>query len=88
MYTLAADISTVDTEYGIALLHQKRGEYWNLNPTGAIVLRSALESADLSRAVDRLTSEFDVERAVAEQDVGEIVAHLLSAGILVRGEPA
>lgn len=88
MYTLAPDVSAVDTDYGIAVLHQARGEYYNLNPTAAIVLRSALVSDDLGVAVERLTSEFAVSREVAEQDVGDLVAQLVAAGIIVPGEPA
>ncbi|MEV0384990.1 lasso peptide biosynthesis PqqD family chaperone [Nonomuraea sp. NPDC050643] len=87
MYALAPDISAVDTDYGIALLHHARGQYWNLNPSGAIVLRSALESDDLGRAVEALMSEYDVARPTAEKDVGDVVGGLLAAGILVEAGP-
>jgi Coenzyme PQQ synthesis protein D (PqqD) len=88
MYHLAPDISMAETEYGIALLNQASGQYWNLNPTGAIVLRAALESEDLGPAVDRLASEFTVRREDAERDVHDMVVQLLDGRILVAGEPA
>ncbi|MFI6290855.1 lasso peptide biosynthesis PqqD family chaperone [Nonomuraea sp. NPDC050790] len=84
MYALAPDISAVDTEYGIALLHEVRGQYWSLNPTGAVVLRSALESGDPGHAVDRLVAAFDVDGGEAAQDVASLMNSLLSMGILVR----
>ena len=88
MYHLAPDISMAETEYGTALLNQDSGQYWNLNPTGAIVLRAALESEDLGPAVDRLASEFTVSREDAERDVHDMVVQLLDGRILVAGEPA
>ena len=32
-------VSAADTDYGIALLDEDSGQYWNLNPTGALALR-------------------------------------------------
>ena len=29
-------VSAADTDYGIALLDEDSGQYWNLNPTGAL----------------------------------------------------
>ncbi|MFI6291488.1 lasso peptide biosynthesis PqqD family chaperone [Nonomuraea sp. NPDC050790] len=88
MYALAPDISTVDTEYGIALLHQARGEYWNLNPSGAIVLRAALTGGPES-AVAALVEAYGVDTPTATHDVQEVLAGLLAAGILLPdGEAA
>jgi Coenzyme PQQ synthesis protein D (PqqD) len=87
VYALAPDIAAVDTEYGMALLHQVRGQYWSLNPTAVIVLRSALESGDPEHAVNRLMDAYDVDGKVAAEDVAGLVDGLVKAGILVR-EPS
>ena len=34
-------VSAADTDYGIALLDEDSGQYWILNPTAALALRSA-----------------------------------------------
>jgi hypothetical protein len=87
MYVLAPDIAAVDTEYGMALLHQVHGQYWSLNPTGVIVLRSALESGDPDHAVNRLMDAYDVDGKDAAEDVARLMDGLMKAGILVR-EPS
>ncbi|MFL6120503.1 lasso peptide biosynthesis PqqD family chaperone [Actinophytocola sp.] len=83
MYTLARDVSAVPTDYGTVLLDERRGEYFTLNPTGELVLRSALSSGDVAEAVTALVAEYSVDRATAEQDARTIVDQLVDAGLLV-----
>ena len=40
--TLRPGVSTADTDYGTTLLDERSGEYFTLNPTGALVLRTLL----------------------------------------------
>ena len=42
-------VSAADTDYGITLLDEDSGQYWNLNPTGALVLRTLLEGGTRRR---------------------------------------
>ncbi len=88
MYALADGVSTADTDYGLVLLHLASGEYWNLNPTGATVLRALLESGRVDAAVDALTHAYDIDRETAEADARAVVADLLSARLLTHRPPA
>ena len=42
MLQLRDGVSAADTEYGMALLDEDSGQYWNLNPTAALALRTLL----------------------------------------------
>lgn len=84
MYALADQVATADTDYGVVVLNQDSGEYWNLNPTGALVLRSVLESGGIDVAVSAMTKEYAVDTDTAEADARALLSDLLSAGVLVR----
>ncbi len=79
---LCDDLTVTDTEYGIVLLDETRGEYWNLNPTGALILRTVLEGGTQEDAARALAEEFDVEPEAARKDVGELLGHLHSTGLI------
>jgi hypothetical protein len=76
------DVSTAETEYGTVLLDQRTGEYWELNPTGALVVRMLMTEGDEAAAVTALVARFDIDRDHAEQDVSALVRDLRSAGLV------
>jgi hypothetical protein len=75
-------VSTADTDYGIALLNEDSGEYWNLNPTGALVLRTLLEGGTSTDAVQALVERYNVDAGTASQDVQDLLSGLDSAGLV------
>jgi Coenzyme PQQ synthesis protein D (PqqD) len=81
---LRAGVSTADTDYGIMLLDEDSGQYWNLNPTAAVVLRTLLDGGTPARAAEELTGQYAVDADAASRDVQDLVGQLRSAG-LVRG---
>ncbi len=76
------DVSTADTEYGTVLLDERSGRYWQLNPTGALVVRILLDGGSQADAITALTEEFEVAGPQAEQDVTALVDSLRSAGLV------
>ncbi len=78
-------VSAADTDYGIALLDEDSGQYWNLNPTATLVLRTLLDGGTPAQAVQELTEQYAVDCETASQDVESLVGGLHSAG-LVQGE--
>jgi Coenzyme PQQ synthesis protein D (PqqD) len=80
-------VSAADTDYGMALLDEDSGQYWNLNPTAALALRTLLEGGTTAKAVQQLTEEYAVDTDTANRDVKDLVGELQSAG-LVMGEVA
>jgi Coenzyme PQQ synthesis protein D (PqqD) len=77
-------VSTADTDYGIALLDEDSGEYWNLNPTGALVLRTVLEGGTSTEAVQALVERYDVDTDSASRDVQDLLGELCSAGLVAQ----
>ena len=77
-------VSTADTDYGIALLDGDSGEYWNLNPTGALVLRTLLEGGTSTDAAQALVDSYDVDADTAGRDVQDLLGGLRSAGLVAH----
>jgi hypothetical protein len=80
-------VSAADTDYGIALLDEDSGQYWNLNPTAALALRMLLDGGTTAQAVQELTEQYAVDAETASQDVEDLLGELHAAG-LVKEQPA
>jgi Coenzyme PQQ synthesis protein D (PqqD) len=79
---LRKGVSTAETDYGTTLLDEDSGQYWNLNPTGVLVLRTLLEGGTPAQAVQELTSQYAVDAEAASRDVENLVGGLHSAGLV------
>ena len=75
-------VSTADTEYGTVLLDEDSGEYWNLNPTGAIVVRTMLDGGSAADATHRLIEQYAIDPDTAREDVADLLAGLRGAGLV------
>jgi Coenzyme PQQ synthesis protein D (PqqD) len=75
-------VSAADTEYGIVLLDEDSGGYWNLNPTGALVVQTMLGGGSAADAMHRLIEEYAVDPDTARADVDDLLAGLLEAGLV------
>ena len=81
-------VSSADTDYGTVLLDEDSGQYWNLNPTAALALRTLLDGGSPAEAVRQVTERYSVDAATAGRDVQELVDGLRSASLVERGERA
>jgi hypothetical protein len=79
---LRKGVSTAETDYGTTLLDEDSGQYWNLNPTGVLVLRTLLEGGTPAQAVQELTAQYAVDAETARRDVEDLVGGLHSAGLV------
>ncbi|KUL36249.1 lasso peptide biosynthesis PqqD family chaperone [Streptomyces regalis] len=79
---LREGVFTTETEYGIALLDEDHDQYWTLNPTAAVVVRTLLDGGGAAEAVRALTAEYAVDADSADQDVRELIGELRSAGLV------
>jgi hypothetical protein len=77
-------VSAADTDYGMALLDEVSGEYWNLNPTAALALRTLLGGGSPAQAVQELTEQYAVDPETASQDIEDLLGELQSAGLVTE----
>ncbi|MGW0469479.1 lasso peptide biosynthesis PqqD family chaperone [Streptomyces sp. NPDC003027] len=77
----SADVSTADTDYGTVLLDERGGEYWELNPSGSLVVKTLMAGGDEADAVAALVGEFEIDLAQASRDVEALVQRLRTSGL-------
>jgi hypothetical protein len=75
-------VSIADTDYGVALLDEDSGQYWNLNPTGALALRTLLGGGTTAQVVQELTEQYAVDLETASKDVDDLLGELHGAGLV------
>jgi hypothetical protein len=75
-------VSAADTDYGMALLDEDSGQYWNLNPTAALALRTLLGGGTPAQAVQQLIEQYAVDPETASQDIEDLLGELHSAGLV------
>lgn len=79
---LREGVSTAEVDYGIALLDEDHGQYWNLNPTGGLILRTLLGGGTAEEAARAVTEEYAVDVETASADVRQLVEDLRAAGLV------
>lgn len=77
-------LTLAETEFGAAMLDEKSGRYWQLNPAAAVIARTLLDGGTPEDAVRAVTDRFDVDDARASADVRGLVEAMRAAGV-VRG---
>ncbi|GAB2592519.1 hypothetical protein GCM10027168_26930 [Streptomyces capparidis] len=82
-YHLGPDVSATDTEEGLVLLDQRTGRYWQLNPSGAAVLRLVLAGNSPREAAEELVRRAPAAAPRAEADVAALLNALRAARLVV-----
>ena len=81
-WQLRTDVSTADTDDGMVLLDERTGRYWQLNATGAVVLRKLLDGAASHQIAQTLADRHAVSTAQAAADVAALLERLATAGLV------
>ncbi|KOX02571.1 hypothetical protein ADK65_08255 [Streptomyces sp. NRRL B-1140] len=84
-FKLREGVFTAETDYGIALLDEDSDQYWTLNPSAAVALRTLLEGGTEADAARKLTQEYAVDIGTARRDVRDLVGGLRAAGLAAEG---
>ena len=80
--TLRRGVSATETDYGTTLLDEDSGEYFTLNPSGSLVLRTLLAGGTAAQAAQALTEEYAVDAETAGRDVADLIGGLRSARLV------
>jgi hypothetical protein len=81
---LRADVSTAATDDGVVLLDERAGRYWQLNPTGALVLQLLLDGAAPQQVAQTLADRQPVSTEQAAADVAVLLERLRAAGLVTN----
>jgi Coenzyme PQQ synthesis protein D (PqqD) len=81
---LRADVSMADTDQGMVLLDERVGRYWQLNPTGAKVLRLLLDGVSPDRVTQTLADRYAVSAEKVASDIATLVEGLRTAGLVTE----
>lgn len=81
-FRLGDDVCATDTDEGMVLLDKRAGRYWQLNPTGRLILRTLLDGGTARQAAEDLSRQYLVNVEQASEDVSALVGQLRSAGLV------
>lgn len=75
-------VSLVRTEYGAVLLDERKGQYFQLNPTGCLVAQGVIDHSSPESIAASLAQEYDVSEEQARKDVTILIGRLREAGLV------
>ena len=79
---LGKHVTLSESEDGAVLLDLRSGRYWQLNPTGVLVLRTLLDGGDEQHAVAAVAAHYPVDPDRARADVRSLVTALRDARLV------
>lgn len=71
----------------IVLLNMKDQQYFGLDDVGSDMWKLLVEHGDVETVADRLSEEYDVDRATVREDLGVLIRNLMAAGLLKCADP-
>ena len=66
---LAPSVSVIESEQGTVLFDARRGEYYQVNELGLLIVRALGEGLGSEAIVERVVDAYDVSLDVAAEDV-------------------
>ena len=81
-FCLAEGVLTQKLGAQMVLMHVVKGQYFELNDTGAMVLEAILAGADEIATAAQLSQRFDVDQISAQADVSALIKNLTDRALL------
>jgi hypothetical protein len=78
----SSDQVSGDLDGRVVLLSIENGEYYNMNEVGSRIWALLEKPMTVTGLIDRLLTEFDVERATCEQEVAAFLEQLQKSNLL------
>ena len=66
---LSPSVSVIEGEQGTVLFDARRGEYYQVNELGLLIVRALAEGEDFASIVNRIVAAYDFSLDVAAEDV-------------------
>ena len=84
---LSADVIFRDLDGDAVLLDLASGRYFGLNPVGTRVWTLLAAGATVDAAIAAMAAEFDADAGQIARDVDELIAELLTRGLVIVSAP-
>jgi len=79
---LCSDVSKLETDDGMVLLDERAGRYWQLNRTGAFIVRTLLEGSTPQEIAKTLAQQHGVSVEQVTADIAVLIERLQTAGLV------
>jgi predicted ArsR family transcriptional regulator len=87
MYRVSDTVLSTHNQDGAIVLDVRQGQMFNLNVVGSRILELLKNESTESAIVDEISREFDVSRALAENDVRKFLQALKKSHLVEEHEP-
>ena len=79
---LAPSVSVIEGEQGTVLFDARRGEYYQVNELGLLIVRALGEGLGSEAIVERVVDAYDVSLDVAAEDVRNFLLQMKDLGVV------
>ena len=79
---LAPSVSVIEGEQGTVLFDARRGEYYQVNELGLLIVRALGEGLGSEAIVERVVDAYDVSLDVAAEDVRNFLLQVKDLGVV------
>lgn len=76
------DVVSSDLGDGVALFDMRSSTYFNLNTAGGYIWSFISEPRTVDEVINHITAVFEIDRAIAAEDVSSLVAALAESRLL------
>lgn len=77
------NLFVINAEENYIVFDPDEGDKWEINETGAFILRNLIEGASLEEIRERITEKYDLDPGKAEEALHKYIADLREEGILM-----
>ncbi|MFE2186042.1 lasso peptide biosynthesis PqqD family chaperone [Streptomyces sp. NPDC059455] len=82
-FSLAPHMTMTETDTGMVLLDERSGRYWQMNDTGALVLRCLLDGGSAESVTSELRRRFPTATDDFAADVEALIGVVRTAGVVI-----
>ena len=79
---LSPSVSVIEGEQGTVLFDARRGEYYQVNELGLLIVRALAEGEDFASIVNRIVAAYEVTPQTATEDVTNFLLQVKDLGVV------
>ncbi|MEW9702282.1 PqqD family protein [Paenibacillus sp. SI8] len=79
---LNKDVIVHEEDEEIILVNMARNKFYSLDKMGTVIWKLIVESNEISKVIDKISNEFEVDRHIIETDLDELLNDLMKAEVI------